>query len=221
MSISDVIIDPDGDTLIILPYDKEALHAKDGNLDEELAEEPAEEVGNTEVPASEATEECHEFHFKVSMKHLELASPRAKVMFAGEYKEARPTEADGLRHWKFEPLFDPAAFKVILDIVHGRTQRVPRQVSLTLMAGIAAIVDDLECHNAVWFFAKMWIPQLKKTWRALDVCEDLARWILISYIFSEPEMFKSVTHTAIYCSAVSMPTFGLPILPKIIGPLIT
>lgn len=202
MSVSDFIIDPDGDTLIILPYIEEAVGAEDKKKN-----------------PSKATEKHPEYHFKVSMKHLELASRRAKAMFTGGYKESRPTEVDGLRHWKFEPMFDPDAFITVLEIIHGQTQNFPRKVSLGQMAEIASIVDDLECQGAVWFFVKMWMPHLKHQLSHHKCDENLARWILIAYVFHEPEVFKSATQKAICSSTGPISTFGLPIRPKIIGPL--
>ncbi|KAH6981319.1 hypothetical protein BKA56DRAFT_673725 [Ilyonectria sp. MPI-CAGE-AT-0026] len=199
MSVSTVIVDPDGDTLIILPCIEEAVGAEDD-----------------QNKPREATPNHSEFHFKVSMKHLQLASRRAKAMFAGGFKEARPMEVDGLRHWTFEPMFDPDAFSTVMEIIHGKTQHFPQQVSLEHMAEIASIVDDLECQGAVWFFAKMWMPPLKHKLSHPKCDENLARWILIAYVFHEPEVFKCATLKAICCSTGPISTFGLPIRPKII-----
>lgn len=202
MSVSNVIIDPDGDTLIILPCVEEAVGAEDDQ--------------NT---PSKVTQNRSEFHFKVSMKHLQLASRRAKAMFTGGYKESKPMEVDGLRHWAFEPMFDPDAFTTVMEIIHGKTQHFPQQVPLDHMAEIATIVDDLECQGAVWFFAKMWMSPLKYKLSHANCDENLTRWILIAYVFHEPEVFKSATLKAICSSTEPISTFGLPIRPKIIGPL--
>lgn len=71
MASRHVDIDPDGDTLIILPRVK--------------AE------GDDKNEPSQVT-------FKTSMKHLTLASPRAKKVLQGCFSEATPQESDGLRH---------------------------------------------------------------------------------------------------------------------------
>ncbi|KAK7415737.1 hypothetical protein QQX98_005650 [Neonectria punicea] len=161
-------IDPDGDTLIILPHPPNAGSLDEGNdapaafdapaayyapaEEEPLAENepPAEDIPPAEenpapddVPCLvkdehplpiEATEEYSncETHFKVSMKHLTLASRRARAMFTGNYIESQQ-QADGLRHWKFEPLFDPAAFKIVMDAIHGHTQKLPKTVSMEMI----------------------------------------------------------------------------------------
>lgn len=74
--------------------------------------------------------------------------------------EVIPKETDGLHHWKFEAMFDPEAFEIVMKIIHGKTRDIPRTVKLELLAGISAVVDDLECHDALWFFAKGWLLNL-------------------------------------------------------------
>ncbi|PNP57430.1 hypothetical protein THARTR1_02427 [Trichoderma harzianum] len=71
MASRHVDIDPDGDTLIILPTMK--------------AE------GDDKNEASQVT-------FKTSMKHLTLASLRAKKVLLGCFSEVVPQGSDGLRH---------------------------------------------------------------------------------------------------------------------------
>jgi hypothetical protein len=146
-----------------------------------------------------------------------LASRRASRVLGGSFKEAIPKE-DGLFHWNFEPMFDPKAFEIVTQIIHGQTRNVPEKLDVKSFAQIAAIVDDLECQDSIWFFAKRWLSQIQNTYRN-EMSEDLARWILISFVFEEAETFKKVTHIAMRYSAHEMPAFGLPIRPKILGKL--
>ncbi|KAF4973830.1 hypothetical protein FZEAL_9209 [Fusarium zealandicum] len=155
-----------------------------------------------------------ETKFRVSSKHLTMASRRAKVMFSGNFAESQPNE-DGFRHWKFEPIFESSAFEIVMNAIHGHTQKLPTSVTIKTLAQIAAVVDDLECHNALWFPAKMWIDTLKDSLsRAHD--SALAGLILVSFVFSEPELFKSATRKAIREGTKPFPSYGLPIRPKII-----
>lgn len=144
-----------------------------------------------------------------------LASRRASKVLGGSFKEAVPEE-DGLFHWNFEPIFDSKAFEIVMQIIHGRTRHVPEQVNVELLAQIAAIVDDLECLDSTWFFAKRWLSQTKNAY-AFGPLGDLPKWILISFVFEESEVFHNVTHMVISCSAGEIPTLGLPIRPKILG----
>ncbi|KAL6898587.1 hypothetical protein GGI43DRAFT_81183 [Trichoderma evansii] len=95
------------------------------------------------------------YHFKVSLKHLSLASRRAKAALQGPYQESVPT-ADGLRRWKFDPIFDPEAFKIIMYIIHAKSNNVPEEVFIKMLLKIAAVVvDDLYCQDSVGFFGQI------------------------------------------------------------------
>ncbi|RSL92318.1 hypothetical protein CEP52_013876 [Fusarium oligoseptatum] len=149
--------------------------------------------------------------FKVSMKHLVLASPRAKKMFGGNFAEAQPDE-HGFRRWTFEPVFDPAAFEVVMNAIHGHTHKLPRTVSLNMLVSVSVIVDDLDCAQSLWFFAKTWIHNISQNYYV----GTTADWILISYVFDEPSLFKSNTESAILHGRGPFQHGGLPIRPKII-----
>ncbi|KAH6961657.1 hypothetical protein BKA56DRAFT_623634 [Ilyonectria sp. MPI-CAGE-AT-0026] len=74
----------------------------------------------------------------------------------------------------FESVFDPEAFETVMKVIHPKTREVPESVTLNMMAHIAAIVDDLQCHDAVWFVTKAWINQLKDALPD-ELCEELIR----------------------------------------------
>ncbi|KAL7908201.1 hypothetical protein GGI35DRAFT_453605 [Trichoderma velutinum] len=188
-------VDPRGDTLITL------------------------QCTNNNPSSLSDTEAASEIQFLVSKKHLVLASPRADKVLEGSFKEAIP-EKDGLLHWKFEPIFDTNAFEIVMKIIHGQTRGIFRKISLTLFAHITAIVDDLECHNAVWFLAKGWLSQMKDPIPS-EICEDLMRWILISFVFEQPKLFKEATATALRCGTDAIPTFNLPIRPNVLDDIST
>ncbi|KAM5347253.1 hypothetical protein ACJ41O_010258 [Fusarium nematophilum] len=194
-----VEVDPSGDTLII-------LQKRDGR---------PHPPSTTQKGSSASPPPPPEVHFLVSKKHLASASRRAHKMFSGGFKEAVPEETDGLCHWKFEPVFDPRAFELVMKIIHGKTRDIPQVVTTELLAGIAAVVDDLECHDALWFFAKGWLNQMRRD-VPTTICPKLAEWILISFVFEEPMLFEQATRTALRWSTDSMSTYGFPLRPKII-----
>jgi hypothetical protein len=148
MGRSAVTIDPSGDTLLILPINKGP------------ATEPSTEA-STEPSLAESTEQPAEKQFLCSQKHLTFASRRASKIFSSNFKEASK-EDDGFYHWKFEDIFDAEAFELVLNIIHGKTRNVPRAVSLNLLAAVASIVDDLECHDTLAFFSQGWILDFEK-----------------------------------------------------------
>jgi hypothetical protein len=99
-----------------------------------------------------------ELRFKVSSKHLTLASPRFKKMLAGPYKEANlPCPEVTIEE------FDSEALKILLNIIHGKNSKVPRSLSLEMVAKVSELVDDLDCYEQVGVFGDIWIRQLEKS----------------------------------------------------------
>ncbi|KPA36968.1 hypothetical protein FLAG1_10238 [Fusarium langsethiae] len=155
-------------------------------------------------------------HFLSSKKHLALASHRADRMFDSGFKEATPETSDGLYHWKFDSIFDPIAFEIVLKVIHGKNRDIPQAVGVQLLAGISAVVDDLECHDVLWFFAKQWLAVLSRV-NDIKTPKDVAQRILISFVFHDPAVFKASTETAITEHWAFAQTHNLPIRPKILG----
>lgn len=81
-------------------------------------------------------------------------SSRRTRIFANGFKEAIPEETNGLHYWKFEAIFNLVAFDTVIKIIHGKNRDISRTVNLELLAEMAAVIDDLECHDNIWFFAK-------------------------------------------------------------------
>ncbi|KAK5988328.1 hypothetical protein PT974_12478 [Cladobotryum mycophilum] len=157
-----------------------------------------------------------EVQFKVSMKHLAMASRRAKVMFEGSYTESVPQMSDGLRHWRFEPIFNPEAFEIIMNIIHAQNHKLPDKPTLDMLAHIAAIVDDLACQNAVVHFATLWLHQINPRPPSYP-CLKLSQLILISSVFRNSDLFRSSTAEAILSYTGHMSTYELPIRPEILS----
>ncbi|KAJ3542255.1 hypothetical protein NM208_g4198 [Fusarium decemcellulare] len=198
MTTQRIDIDPRGDTLVI--------------LQKEGPSQPA----SPQAASSDSVASLPELHLLCSKKHLTTASARAHRMFESGFSESTPDETDGFYHWKFEPIFDPKAFEIVLKIIHGKTRDIPRLVNTGLLAAIAAVVDDLGCHEAVWFFAQGWIKSSKQ--RIPDgMCKELAEYILLSFVFEDSKIFEESTRMAIKSSFGSVSTFGLPILPKVLS----
>ncbi|KPA37431.1 hypothetical protein FLAG1_09754 [Fusarium langsethiae] len=197
MSAKPIVIDPKGDTLVILSTD----NSHPGYSYSAPNDDP----------------DCQpEMHFLCSKKHLTLASHRAERMFDSGFKEATPEETDGLYHWKFDAILDPKAFEIVLKIIHGKNRDIPPAVNLQVLADISAVVDDLECHDVLWFFAKQWLAVLSRV-NDIKTQEDVAQRILISFVFHDPVMFEVSTKTAITGDLAFTQTPGLPIRPKILS----
>ncbi|KAM0550272.1 hypothetical protein ACHAPJ_008942 [Fusarium lateritium] len=203
MSETRVTIDPDGDTLVILAIKQDPPPPSSTEPDD---------ADNSTCPAG--TPESPEFiekHFICSKKHLTLASRRASKLFSSAFKEASKQD-DGLYHWNFGDVFDAEAFELALKIIHGRTRGVPQAPELHILAKIASIVDDLECHDAISFFSERWLTTYDLFCTLPQrIDETLAQFILISFVFSNRKLFYNSTEKAIRFSSEGMPTFDLPI----------
>ncbi|KAF4336732.1 het-d [Fusarium beomiforme] len=239
-------IDPDGDTLIIISYLTVPTQSADGPVAVEhpaVADElttTGESVavqnptaayepdhtdsqptilsidGLTKFSIDLGDKSVSELRLKVSKKHLTVASRRARVMFQRDYLETRKTEADNLFHWKIDPLFDPAAFSIVMKLIHAQAQDLPDQVTLQMIVSIAEVVDDLQCHDAVSFFVKVWISRLAQPVSS-HLCDELIQWIFVASVFGLEHKFWQATRVAIVCSTGPIDVLGLPMRPDIVG----
>ncbi|EFY94010.2 hypothetical protein MAA_10527 [Metarhizium robertsii ARSEF 23] len=143
-----------------------------------------------------------------------MASARAKTMYRTKCKESVP-DADGFFHWKFEPIFDRMAFEIVMNIIHGQTHLLPDKVTLDTLAHVAAITDDLQCHNAVKFVTDAWLERMQ-TSPPKEICPDLRKWILVASVLHQPDIFQSTTRLAIVQCRGPLLGDDIPIPPTII-----
>ncbi|KAL8377969.1 hypothetical protein RB595_008586 [Gaeumannomyces hyphopodioides] len=150
-----------------------------------------------------------EVRFRLSSRHLSLASPYFKAMLDGDWKESNDRVASA-KDW------DEEALVVLMCIIHGRTRFVPRTISLDLLAKIAVLVDYYKCHETVEFVVETWIGKLEQP---TEMSRDLILWLLISWVFQRAEIFKSVTKIALHQSKDRLMLSNLP-MPRKIGDMI-
>ncbi|KAF5626777.1 uncharacterized protein FTJAE_9448 [Fusarium tjaetaba] len=97
--------------------------------------------------------------FRVSAKHLCLASPVFRRMIQGQFKESEPNE-QGLFEIKTSE-WDAEALLIILDIIHGHHSSVPKRPSLEVIAQIGMIADYYDCLEVVRTFFQNWHSSMK------------------------------------------------------------
>ncbi|KAI1737649.1 hypothetical protein F4680DRAFT_468159 [Xylaria scruposa] len=221
MSKPDVVLDPDGDLLVILRNPSSIFDSHP-----ELEPSEPESESDTAIGSDSTEDPEHIDHpdwlFKASSKHLSLACPRFKKMMDGPWLEATQVHEDGLRHWVVEG-FDVFPMFYVLCIIHGKHRQVPLRglccdvpstVELNMLVELSRIVDYIECHEVIELFADNWIRGLEinvpKSYNT-----ELIFWICIAGVFGKDEIFKRCTRLAIVESHSGIPTFGLPILPDI------
>ncbi|KAL3599833.1 hypothetical protein FPOAC2_04061 [Fusarium poae] len=137
-------------------------------------------------------------------------------MFQRDYRETRKTEVDGLYHWKIGPLFEPEAIRIVMKVIHAQAQDLPDEVTLQMIVSIAEVVDDLQCHDALSFFVKVWINRLPESVPS-QMCDELVQRIFVASVFGLDEKFKQATRVAVMRSTGPIDILGLPMRPDILG----
>ncbi|KAK8867596.1 hypothetical protein PGQ11_006174 [Apiospora arundinis] len=144
-----------------------------------------------------------EVRMRLSSKHLILASAFFKKMLQGPWEESR-THSLEASDW------DAEALLILMNIIHGRHRAVPRSISLEMLAKISVLVDYYRCHEVVELFATCWILDLRPS-LPRKYGRDLTLWLLISWVFSQEDLFKTLTKVAIRETAGPLQTMNLPI----------
>ncbi len=104
----------------------------------------------------------------------------------------------------------------MLDIIHGRTRKVSRQVDLKSLTDLSILVDKYELHEAVAIFSDTWINALKKD-VPYSLEPDVLPWLCISWVFSNAASFKQVTQVLQRQSVSRIDADYLPIPDAVIG----
>ena len=137
---------------------------------------------------------CQAVRIRVSSKHLTLASPVFKTMLKVKYQEGLNLYSQGHAELPL-PDDNPAAFLIILHLIHGQIRKVPRKIDLWMLTELAILVDKYELSETVEMMLDYWLQDLKST-IPLTLSNDLLPWICISWVFKKSDIFKKVTKTA-------------------------
>ncbi|KAK4672144.1 hypothetical protein QC763_100340 [Podospora pseudopauciseta] len=201
-------VDPDADALVIVPPQTEPFAPW-----EEVTTPTQQKTTSTTAapPASRPG-----LRIKVSSKHLSFASKifKSKLKYAGGQKSK---QSDGRIHLQLAPeeQFDSKAVAIVLNALHGKGSKVPKEVDLDTLGQIALFVDKFQLFDAVEVYGERWISRLEHT--IPDAYNrDLIVWLYISYVFRNAEVLRGVTKTAIVGSDGPIKTLGLPIRDKLI-----
>ncbi|KXJ84910.1 hypothetical protein Micbo1qcDRAFT_199005 [Microdochium bolleyi] len=144
---------------------------------------------------------------RLSSKHLSLASPYFRKLLSCGWLETKDLKVEAA-DW------DRQALIVLMSIIHGRNKDVPLHVDIELLSKIAVLVDYYQCFEAVLFIAAKWLETLR--WEVPSTAgRDLVLWVLASWTYQDPNLFETVTRTAIKTSKYEFSPLGLPI-PQII-----
>ncbi|KAF7169069.1 hypothetical protein CNMCM5623_001901 [Aspergillus felis] len=215
------IFDPEGD--IDLVYSNTDDHIKPESRNEDPAtdlqtsgtgDQSAATEENDEQEEPNNSEKDQRVHMIVSSKHLKLACPVYRRMFSEPWREARILAA-GKRFEIQSEFEDIEAMLILMNIIHGRGSKVPREVTLDKLVEIAVLVDYYECHEAVDVMAEIWMDKLVGS-MPFTYGKGIVWWIFISWVFQRPSAFTLATKIAATQSQQRVDPDGLPIPQRIL-----
>ncbi|KAF5699836.1 hypothetical protein FGLOB1_11131 [Fusarium globosum] len=182
--------------------------------------------------------------FRVSAKHLCLASPVFQRMIYGRFKESEPNDQGLLEIRTSE--WDAEALLILLDIIHGHHSSVPKRPSLDVIAQIGVIADYYDCLEVVRIFFQDWHSSMKiwekystrppewgpelgviypvSPFLSLEPCtvkpfdDEATIGLFMAWIVQDRERFRELTASAVLSTNAPLET-ALPIPARIIGTL--
>lgn len=158
-------------------------------------------------------------HMRVSSKHLILASPTFRSMLGPNFEEGQRLRIEGSTDIALGD-DDPDAFEILLNIIHGLTRRVPRNVSLDMLTKLAVLVNYYQMHEVVELFSDTWINTLVREGLPQSYSTEAIKWLLIAWVFHKPMEFQAVSRVIeLGCDETLEDDLdeGMPIPPHIIG----
>jgi hypothetical protein len=161
--------------------------------------EPSEDEHPVAPPKSAKKREIivvssHEVHCVVSSRHMMLASQYFQTILSGNFNEAITLRTKG--HVSIPLLADLDAMIILLNIVHGVSRQVPRQVSLELLIKLAVLVRSFGMLDAVQFFSDTWIDNFQREGLPESYDENVLPLLFVFWVFDRPFEFKNMTRLA-------------------------
>jgi hypothetical protein len=90
--------------------------------------------------------------------------------------------------------FDPKAIEIILNLIHGRINNIPRMADLPLLLDLARFCRYLQCLPAVKPFTDSWMDRQKNSiLESSALNADTNSWMFISLTFRHQEVFRHIT----------------------------
>ncbi|KAK5993799.1 hypothetical protein PT974_07236 [Cladobotryum mycophilum] len=225
-------VDPGGDTLLILRYADAPFAVRSSailwpdRLPNYLSQQMRlneQHLGGTGpglfLTMAQIRENKQEIRMRLSSKHLTLASAYFKKMMTNNWRETNPE--DDYSDYSFVVAaeeWDQKALLILMNIIHGQTTKVPRIISLEMLAKMSVLVDYYKCHEVAEFFAKTWISNLTEP-VPTSYGRNLLLRLCVSWVFSEAEIFRLLTKTVVHQSRGPIHSLDLPIPTNVIDTL--
>ncbi|KAF9779377.1 hypothetical protein IL306_001922 [Fusarium sp. DS 682] len=149
---------------------------------------------------------------RVSSKHLTLASKTFRTMLNGPWAESTYSYHCGPRPVATSD-WDAKALAIVLDVIHGRFQKIPKIINLALLARIATIVDYYQCHESMELISGLWLEEFYVRQPNPDEYSNkvLLR-LYISWVFEDESIFSTESRK-VFRYSTGLEEFDLKYLP--------
>ncbi|RBR26064.1 uncharacterized protein FIESC28_01092 [Fusarium coffeatum] len=108
----------------------------------------------------------NEIVFRVSAKHLSMASPVFHRLIKGDFRESKPND-QGLLELRTSD-WNAQALLVLLDIIHGHHSHVSKELSQEIVAHVALIAGNYNCVDIVKVVYHGWEARFGNDWGRND-----------------------------------------------------
>ncbi|KAG6255222.1 hypothetical protein E4U23_004671 [Claviceps purpurea] len=173
--------------------------------------------------------------FRLSSRHLALASPLFKAMLKMSRKESAPSSdpSNGsaktraplqndpdcqVRYELAATEWDAEDYLIVMNIVHGHNRQLPVSVDLETLGRICVIVNHYHLQEVVHVVISLWIFQLCGK-LPTTYGRDCVTWIFVSWVVSFTKVFEEMTKLAIKTSEGGLGTIYLPFPPMLLTSL--
>ncbi|OAA37007.1 hypothetical protein NOR_07283 [Metarhizium rileyi] len=159
----------------------------------------------------------NEVHFRLSSRHLSLASHVFNTMLCGCWKESTKKDTGlQLRYEIAATEWNTEVFLLLMNIVHGHHRQVPPSVDIDTFGEFSILVDYYKCHEITEFFAHLWADKLRCN-LPTSYGRHSTIWLFVSWVFSIPDIFKKMTELAMKESQGPLETMCLPLPPTLLS----
>ncbi|KAG6053398.1 hypothetical protein E4U17_004740 [Claviceps sp. LM77 group G4] len=197
---------------------------------ESIAPDDEPSVPNDGRDAREQNSKSNEVQFRLSSRHLALASPVFKTMLNGTWKEsAAPSgqseksskakkplkngSASSTRYELTATEWDDEVFLMLMNIIHGRHTLVPLSIDLITLVKMSVLVDYYQCQEVTQLVFRLWIKEFDLP---TSYGRDCVAWIFVSWVFSYSDLFAQMTKLAMRTSEGGFGTIYLPLPPTLL-----
>ncbi|KAI9371076.1 hypothetical protein BJX61DRAFT_544045 [Aspergillus egyptiacus] len=211
------ILDPDGEVFLILknPNASFAVCEKDSQAPRPSTTNSSSSHDNPQNPNEKP--ETSEVRFRVSAKHLIMASPYFKSMLTGGWRESEEFRKSGTLDLSCEG-WDAEALLILFRIFHGQTHDLPFRMSVERLARFTAVANYYNAHSATKFFTAIWAQPLETT-KLRRTPREMVMALWVAWFLRRSRTFKRYSTALVQYSTEPITSLGLPLPDQILDTL--